>query len=185
MVQAGGLVHKRAEKVLSRATYQDSYLEQVAGAFDLARMLNMDDLYHAEVFRPMTYKNIHEKKWFQRNAAIALGNSRDERYVPDLAQAIRDPEEVVREYVPWGLGRIGGARAKRVLEESLVLERSETVRRGDLLRLAEIAVRRNPTGPRRTVDQPGPRLRTHALSGHVVCAPPTCATGRPTFWAAS
>ncbi len=120
----------RNHKVLARASHQDAYLERVAGELTLARMLNMDEAYYQEWVRPTTYNYIHEKKWLQRNAAIALGNTRDERYVPDLARALRDPEEVVREYAAWGLGRIGGTRARRALEDGLPREDSQAVRRG-------------------------------------------------------
>ena len=120
----------RNREVLARAVYRDSYLEKAAGEFDLVRLLNMDDRYYQEVVHPLMYNYIHEKKWFQRNAAIAIGNTGEERYVPDLARAMDDPEEVVREYAAWGLGRIGGERAREALEESLAGEQAEAVRAG-------------------------------------------------------
>jgi epoxyqueuosine reductase len=120
----------RNQKSLANAKYKDSYLEKTAMEFDLARMLNMDDAYFEGVIRPIMYNYISEKKYFQRNAAIALGNSKNEKYVPDLARAMQDKEEVVREYAAWGLGRIGGTKAKTILEESLKQEESAVVRKG-------------------------------------------------------
>jgi epoxyqueuosine reductase len=120
----------RNRRTLSMANHKDSYLEKAAMEFDLAKMLNMDDAYYQDVIRPLMYNYINEKKYFQRNAAIALGNTGDEKYLPDLAKAMRDKEEVVREYSAWGLGRIGGAKAKGILEESLIQEKSQIVRRG-------------------------------------------------------
>lgn len=64
------------------------------------------------------------KKTLQRNAAIALGNSRNPAAVPALARALAsDPKPVVRGSAAWALGRIGGAAARAALEEA---QRRET-----------------------------------------------------------
>ena len=73
------------------------------------------------------YNYIRDKKYFQRNAAIALGNTGDSVFVPDLAKAMEEPEELVRAYAAWALGRIGGNKAKQVLESGLSRETSESV----------------------------------------------------------
>lgn len=52
-----------------------------------------------------------DKKYLQRNAAIALGNFKDERAVPVLAQALSRGDDAVRGYAAWALGKIGGAAA--------------------------------------------------------------------------
>ena len=58
-----------------------------------------------------------DKKYIQRNAAIALGNYGDPAYIPDLRQALAaDPEEIVRSHAAWALGRIGTAEARQTLE---------------------------------------------------------------------
>ena len=59
---------------------------------------------------------IKEKKYFQRNAAIALGNLGDPAFIPDLAVAMNDPEDLVRVYAAWTLGKIGGRSANQILE---------------------------------------------------------------------
>jgi epoxyqueuosine reductase len=75
------------------------------------------------------YNYISELKYFQRNAAIALGNMGDPAFIPDLAQAMQDPEELVRGYAAWALGRIGGSQARQILEASLARETAESARK--------------------------------------------------------
>ena len=56
----------------------------------------------------------------QRNAAVALGNSRDGRAVEALSKALRsNPSELVRMHAAWALGKIGNARAASALSEQL------------------------------------------------------------------
>ncbi len=52
-----------------------------------------------------------DKKYLKRNAAIALGNFRDERAVPVLAHELNQGDEAVRGYAAWALGSIGGKAA--------------------------------------------------------------------------
>jgi len=51
-----------------------------------------------------------------RNAALALGNSGNPDAVPALAVALGDAEPLVRAHAAWGLGAVGGAAARRVLD---------------------------------------------------------------------
>lgn len=73
------------------------------------------DFYERRVY-PIMYNYLSDKKYFQRNASIALGNTRDEAYVGDLEKAMQNPEPLVRAHAAWGLGRIGGVDAKAALE---------------------------------------------------------------------
>ncbi|MBI2907687.1 MAG: HEAT repeat domain-containing protein [Chloroflexi bacterium] len=107
----------------------NEYLARVAKDFELTKVLNLSDEYHATRVHPLMYNYIREKKYFQRNAAIALGNMGDPAFVPDLARAMEDPEELVRGYAAWALGRIGGADARRVLEAGLARETADSARR--------------------------------------------------------
>jgi epoxyqueuosine reductase len=75
------------------------------------------------------YNYINDKKYFQRNAAIAMGNTGDPDYIPALDRAMEDPEELVREYAAWALGRIGGPKAKSRLESRLKREVSHSVKK--------------------------------------------------------
>ena len=52
-----------------------------------------------------------DKKYLQRNAAIALGNFKDERAVPVLAEVLIRGDAAVRGYAAWALGTIGGTAA--------------------------------------------------------------------------
>ncbi len=107
----------------------DPFLEQIAQDFSLRKMLNMTDDFYAQRVQPLMYNYIKEKKWFQRNAAIALGNTKDPGYIQDLRTAMQDPEDVVRGYSAWALGRIGGSEAKQILELSLSRETSDDARK--------------------------------------------------------
>ena len=44
----------------------------------------------------------------QRNAAVAMGNRADERYVEPLAGALSNPSPVVRSHAAWAIERIDG-----------------------------------------------------------------------------
>jgi len=87
----------------------------------------MSDRFYETTVRPIMYNYIKDKKYLRRNAAIALGNTGDPDHVPALARAMEDPEELVRGYSAWALGRIGGAKARNILESSLKRENSSSV----------------------------------------------------------
>jgi epoxyqueuosine reductase len=52
------------------------------------------------------YNYIRENRFFQRNAAVAMGNSGDESYIPDLVQELDNEHEIVRTHVAWALKRL-------------------------------------------------------------------------------
>ena len=119
----------RNQKRLKAKLPQNEFLVKVAQDFELTKLLNLSDEFYAKRVQPLMYNYIREKKYFQRNAAIALGNMGDPAFIPDLAQAMQDSEELVRAYAAWALGKIGGSQAKQVLEASLGRETSELARR--------------------------------------------------------
>jgi epoxyqueuosine reductase len=51
-----------------------------------------------------------------------LGNLRDSRAVPALAQALDDEDSIVRGHAAWALGQIGGAQARTALRERALIE---------------------------------------------------------------
>jgi epoxyqueuosine reductase len=53
-----------------------------------------------------------------RNACVVLGNIGDDRAVPALSSALRDPAPLVRGHAAWALGRIGGPSARAALDTS-------------------------------------------------------------------
>jgi len=104
------------------------YLKQIASQFDMRKVLLLTEQYYQVVLRPIAYNYIRHKKYFQRNAAIAMGNSGDRSYVPDLARALEDPEPLVRGYSAWALGRLGGEEARSAIEKALKVETDESAR---------------------------------------------------------
>jgi epoxyqueuosine reductase len=101
---------------------------QLAEQFSLPKMLEMSDQFYEETVRPIMYNYITDRKYFQRNAAIALGNTRDPGHISILDQAMGNPEALIRGYAAWALGRIGTSKAKYVLESRLKREDSEFVK---------------------------------------------------------
>ncbi len=90
-------------------------LPEVGAAPSLIGMLEMSKAEFKRRFGP-TAAAWRGKKTLQRNAAIALGNSRNPRAVPALARALAgDPKPVVRASAAWALGRIGGKEAYAAL----------------------------------------------------------------------
>ena len=107
---------------------KDQFLEEVARDFSLPAMLRMSDEFFASRVQPIMYNYIKEPKYFQRNAAVALGNTGDRAFVPDLAAALESPEELVRAHAAWALGKLGGAEARHALGSLRACETSEKVR---------------------------------------------------------
>jgi len=70
-----------------------------------------------------------EKKYLQRNAAIALGNFRDERATEPLINALENEDEIVKEYSAWALGKIKTPKAKAGLEKALRAEQDKNVKK--------------------------------------------------------
>ena len=116
------------QKRLKAKLPQNEFLVKVAQDFELTKLLNLSDEFYAKRVQPLMYNYIRGKKYFQRNAAISLGNMGDPVFIPDLAQAMQDSEELVRGYAAWALGRIGGSQAKQILEAGLAHETAESAR---------------------------------------------------------
>lgn len=76
------------------------------GQFDLIELLEMNEDQFRARFR-------HTALWragragLARNAALALGNSGDERALPTLQRALGDADEGVREAAAWAVRKIG------------------------------------------------------------------------------
>jgi len=69
------------------------------------------------------------KTTLQRNAIIALGNSKSEAAVKPLARLLEnDPRPVIRAQAAWALGRIGGQRARFTLGKSLRYDQNPAVK---------------------------------------------------------
>ena len=71
---------------------------------------------------------------------MALGNTGQEKYIPDLVQALQSPDELVRGHVAWALGRIGGVVAKQILETCLTKEVSDYAREEMNIALSKLEI---------------------------------------------
>jgi epoxyqueuosine reductase len=112
---------------LKQKLVPDAFLQEMVPKFELSVLLNMDDQYFLETVQQLMYGYIWEKKFIQRNAAIALGNSGDEAAVGPLGKALQDQQEMVRKYSAWALGRIGGKKSRVALEKALAGESEAAV----------------------------------------------------------
>lgn len=117
----------RNKAKLAQKFPEDDLLERIAGEFTLVKLLHMPDGFYERCVRPIMYNYINDKKYFQRNAAVAMGNSKNRDYVPDLAQELTNPHEIVRLHVAWALGEIGGEAAMLALSRHVKDETSQTV----------------------------------------------------------
>ena len=116
----------RNKKRLKAILPQDEYLVSIADDFELTKLLNMSDEFYVKRVQPLlVHYPADEKKYYQRNAAIALGNMGDPAFIPDLAKAMEDPEALVRGYTAWALGKLRGSRARQILKASLARETDE------------------------------------------------------------
>jgi epoxyqueuosine reductase len=62
-----------------------------------------------------------ENLWlWKMNVARVMGNTRDQKYLPDLIRAFKEnQDERIRAMAAWSLGRLGGEKSKTALEEFL------------------------------------------------------------------
>ena len=93
-------------------------LSDRAQDFALTTLLGMSDDHYVSKVWPLTFYVSRKKvsKW-QMNAARALGNLGDRRYVRPLIGALKEGQhDIVRGMSAWALGRLGGRRAKKALE---------------------------------------------------------------------
>ena len=98
----------RNQAKLKQKMPQDPFLEMISEDFSLAKTLHLPDGYYEARIKPIMYNYITNLHLFQRNAAVAMGNTRDESYIPELEIEMSNPDEMVRTHVVWALDRIGG-----------------------------------------------------------------------------
>jgi epoxyqueuosine reductase len=119
----------RNQKKLKATLPPDEFLMKIAKGFDLVKLLKLPDEFFAQTVHPLMYNYISDKKYFRRNAAIAMGNSGDSSFVPVLAESMEEADGMVRSHVAWALGKIGGSRARRILETSLARETGQSTKK--------------------------------------------------------
>jgi epoxyqueuosine reductase len=88
--------------------------------FRLENLLHMDTVYFkTRIWPHMFYMSENELWRWKMNVARAMGNSLDERYIPELARAFqKNEDERVLGMIAWALGRLGGLEAKKILTEA-------------------------------------------------------------------
>jgi len=109
---------------LSKPTvHQEFYPRAETGTNpQLLPLLNITESDYRGRFRRSAIKRA-KRSGLRRNVAIALGNLGDERAVPELTVALRDPTDaVVRGHAAWALGQIGGAAARGALAAARQME---------------------------------------------------------------
>jgi epoxyqueuosine reductase len=89
--------------------------------FDLKNLLHMDrDYYRTRIWPHMFYMSLDEIWRWKMNVARAMGNSLDNKYIPELVKAFEDNEdERVKGMIAWALGRLGEPESKIALEQFL------------------------------------------------------------------
>ncbi|MFZ1985089.1 MAG: 4Fe-4S double cluster binding domain-containing protein [Desulfatitalea sp.] len=107
--------------------------------FQLERLLAMDAAYYEARIWPHMFYMPTEQMWrWQMNAARAMGNTRDPKYIEALTTAVTGPgDERVSAMAAWALGRIGDARSRAILE-ALQQDASVVVRQEAQAALEEI-----------------------------------------------
>ena len=105
----------------------NAFLEYMVDDFRLEKILNITVEHYRRIYDLLAMNYINDKRYFRRNAAVALGNQGSQEAIPALTQVMLDPDELIRGHAAWALGRIGGRQAKQALESSLSRETSEYV----------------------------------------------------------
>lgn len=84
---------------------------------DLIEMLGLTPEAFRTRFKGSPVKRT-KRRGLLRNAAVALGNTKDPGAVPALADSLSDDEPLVRGHAAWALGNVGGDRALAELEKA-------------------------------------------------------------------
>jgi epoxyqueuosine reductase len=98
--------------------------KKVAGMeddFRLDKLLHMDRSYfNTKIWPHMFYMSDSDIWRWKMNVTRAMGNSRDNEYLPDLLKEFyNNDDERVLGMIAWALGRIGSPEAKKALNDIL------------------------------------------------------------------
>lgn len=97
----------RNQKKLKAQKPMDLYVECIAEDITLPAILDMSDDFYKDRIYPIMYNYIEDKRYFMRNAAIAIGNSKNKEYIKDLKIALeKNSDKMVRKYILWALEQI-------------------------------------------------------------------------------
>ncbi len=84
----------------------DPYLEYLKDKIKPEEILFMDEDYYRQYIYPVMYNYIRDYRIFRRNAAIAMGNSGEQRYLPYLRKALEVEDDMLREHVQWAIDQL-------------------------------------------------------------------------------
>jgi epoxyqueuosine reductase len=70
-----------------------------------------------------------ELRFLQRNVIVALGNIGDPISLSALSKMLRNQESIIRAHTAWAIGRIGGPKAKRLLQDAFSKEKDIEVKK--------------------------------------------------------
>ena len=109
----------RNKKWMEKRKPMDEALASRAENFQLETLLRMSqDHYEQKVWPLVYYIRKENRKIWQRNAAVALGNQGDPEKVSALIKELEDPETLVRIHVAWALGKGAGPKPRQGFGES-------------------------------------------------------------------
>jgi epoxyqueuosine reductase len=102
---------------LARELPMNQKVAAMSEDFQLEKLLHMDkDFFKTRIWPHMFYMSENEIWRWKMNVARAMGNSFNEKYIPELARALKENnDERVLGMIAWALGRIGESEAKKVL----------------------------------------------------------------------
>lgn len=109
------------------ARHPELGLPSERAALDLTDLLSLGRDDYVRIFRGSPMKRA-KLEGLRRNAAVAMGNRGEARYLEPLCRGLEDADGVVRSHCAWALGRLGGPAARRALERALAAEGEPEVR---------------------------------------------------------
>lgn len=101
----------RNQSVITTASEIDPFLEKLSMDFDLEKILFLEAEYYEKEIKPIMYNYIKDYRYFRRNAAIAMGNSKNKGYIPALEKAAMDMDTLVSSHAKWALDRLKDEKA--------------------------------------------------------------------------
>ncbi len=104
----------------------------------LLELLQMGSAEHRRRVKNTAMNRVSRAR-FQRNAAIALGNSRPPGAISALVKSLSSAQPLVRAHAAWALGQVGGKRAEIALAGALGPEQDAEVRAEIQLALSQLA----------------------------------------------
>lgn len=119
-------VNERKERDTPAASTTFAPSPAIGTSVDLPAVLKMTKGQYRRWFKP-TSMAWRGKAVLQRNAAVALGNSRDEGAVAPLVEALDDRKPLVRGHAAWALGELGSLSGEAGREALARLHEREPV----------------------------------------------------------